>query len=138
MKNIRNHKDMKLVTNEQKYQKYVMKPNFKDGYPFSKELFAVEMGKTEITMNKPVYLGQAILDLSKTLMHEFHCDYMRPRYGSKVKLCYMDTDSFVYEIETKYFYRDIAKDVKKRFGYSIRVDIQRLIPVHYPSQKIKR
>ena len=53
--NIRNHKDMKLVTNEQKYQKYVMKPNFKDGYPFSKELFAVEMGKTKIKMNKPVY-----------------------------------------------------------------------------------
>ena len=92
-----------------------MKPNFKDGNPFSKHLFAVEIGKREITMNKPVYLGQAILDLSKTLMHEFHCDYMRPRYGSKVKLCYMDTDSFVYEIETEDFYRDIAKDVKKRF-----------------------
>ena len=79
------------------------------------------MGKREITMNKPVYLGQAILDLSKTLMHEFHCDYMRPRYGSKVKLCYMDTDSFAYEIETEDFYRDIANDVKKRFdtsGYS--------------------
>ena len=71
-------------------------------------------------------------------MYEFHYDYLRPKYGSKAKLCYMDTDSFVYEIETKYFYRDIAKDVKKRFGYSIRVDIQRLIPVHYPSQKIKR
>ena len=71
-------------------------------------------------------------------MYEFHYDYLRPKYGSKAKLCYMDTDSFVYEIETKYFYRDIAKDVKKRFGYSIRVDIQRLIPGHYPSQKIKR
>ena len=68
MENIRNHKDMKLVTSHKKYAKYVMKPNFKDGYPFSKELFAVEMGKTEIEMNKPVYLGQAIFDLSKTLM----------------------------------------------------------------------
>ena len=56
------------------------------------------MGNTEIKVNKPVYLGQAILDLSKTLMYEFHYDCMRPRYGSKVKLCYMDTDSFVYEI----------------------------------------
>ena len=107
MENIRNHMDIKLVTSNKKYLKYVMKPNFKDGHPFSKHLFAVEMGKREITMNKPVYLGQAILDLSKTLMHEFHCDYMRPRYGSKVKLCYMDTDSFVYEIETEDFYRDI-------------------------------
>ena len=111
MENIRNHKNMK----------YVMKPNFKDGFPFSKHLFAVEMGKREIKMKKPVYFGQAILDLSKTLMYEFHYEYMRPKYGSKVSLCYMDTDSFAYEIEAGDFYRDIAIDVKKRFdtsGYS--------------------
>ena len=109
---------MNLVISEQKYLKYVMKPNFKDGHLFSKELFAVEMGKTEITMNTPMYLGQVILDLSKTLMYEFPYDYMRPKYGSKVNLCYMDTNSFVYKIETEDFYRDIAKDVKKRFGTS--------------------
>ena len=95
-----------------------MKPNFKDGYPFLKEVFAMETGKTEIKMNKPVYLGQVILDLSKTLMYEFHYDYMRPKYGSKVKLCNMDTDSFIYEIETEDFYRDIAKDVETRFDTS--------------------
>ena len=81
-------------------------------------------------MNKPVYLGQAILDLSKTLMYDFDYNYMRPKYGSKVKLCYMDTDSFVYEIETKDFYRNIAKDVEKRFnmsGYS--KDGNRLLPI---------
>ena len=130
MENIRNHKNMKLVTSDKKYLKYVMKPNFKDGFPFSKHLFAVEMGKTEIKMNKPVYLGQAILDLSKTLMYEFHYDYMRPKYGSKVSLCYMDTDSFVYEIEAEDFYRDIAKDVEKRFdtsGYS--KDYNRPLPI---------
>ena len=112
---------MKLVTSNKKYLRYVMKPNFKDGHPFSKYLFAMEMGKTEITMNKQVYLRQAILHLSKTLMYEFHYDYMRPKYGSKVKLCYMDIDSFVYDIDTEDFYRDIAKDVEKRFdtsGYS--------------------
>ena len=121
MENIRNHKDMKLVTSDKKYLKYTMKPNLKDGFPFSKHLFAVEMGKTEVTMNKPVYLWQAILDLSKTLMYDFHYDYMRPKHGSKIKLCYMDADSFVYEIGKEDFYRDIAKDVKKRFdmsGYS--------------------
>ena len=117
MENIRDHKDMKLVTSDKKYQKYVMKPNFKDGHPFSKHLFAAKMGKREITMNKPEYLGQAILDVSKMLMYEFHYNYMRPKYGSKVKLCYMDTDSFVYEIETEDFYRDIANDVEKRFDY---------------------
>ena len=83
MGNIRDHKDMKLVASDKKYLKYVMKPNFKDGHLFSKHLLAMEMGKTEIKMNKPVYLGQAILELSKTLMYEFHYENMRPRYGSK-------------------------------------------------------
>ena len=81
-------------------------------------------------MNKPVYLGQAILDLRKMLMYEFHYDYMRQRYGSKVKLCYMDTDSFVYEIETEDSYRDIANDVEERFdtsGYS--KDDDRPLPI---------
>ena len=122
-KTVRNHKDLKLVTSDKKYLKYVMKPNFKDGHPFSKHLFGVEMGKTEITMNKPVYLAQEILDLSKTLIYEFHYDYMGPKYGSKVKLCYIDTDSFLYETETEDFYRDIAKDVKKRFDTSDRMMI---------------
>ena len=69
MKNIRNHKDIKLVTSDKIYLKYVMKPNFKDDFPFSKHLFALEMVKTETKMNKPVYLGQAILDLRKTLIY---------------------------------------------------------------------
>ena len=63
-------------------------------------------------------LAQAILDLSKALTYEFHYDYMRPKYGSKVNLCYMDTDRFVYAIKTEVFYRDIAKDVEKRFDTS--------------------
>ena len=86
-------------------------------------------------MNKPVYFGQAILDLSKTLMYEFHYDYMRPKCGSKVKLCYMDTDSFVYEIETEDFYRDIANDVEKRFDTS---GYLKMITDHYPLKKIKK
>ena len=106
------------MTSKEKYTNYVMKPNFKDGHSFSTNLFAVEMGKTEIKMNNPVYLGQAILELSKTLMYEFYYDYMRPKYGSKFNLCYMDTNSFVYEIKTRDFYRDIAADVEKRFDTS--------------------
>ena len=83
------------------------------------------MGKREITMNKPVYLGQAILDLSKTLMYKFHYDYMRSKYGSKVNLCYMDIDSFVYKTED--FYRDIVKMWKKGL---IRVGIRRMKTGH--------
>ena len=103
MENIRNHRFMKLVTNEQKYKKYVMKPNFKDSVWFSDNLVGVELGKTEIALNEPVYLGQAILDLSKTIMYEFHYDYMKSKHGSKVALCYMDTHSFIYEIETDFY-----------------------------------
>ena len=132
MENIRNHKDMKLVTSDKKYLKYVMKPNFKGGHLFSKHLFAVEMGKTEITMNNPVYLGQEILDLSKTLMYEFCYDYMRPSHGSKVKLCYMDPDSFVYET-------DITGTLQKMWRKGlIRVDIQRMKTGHYPLEKNKK
>ena len=68
-------------------------------------------------------------------MHEFHYDCMRPRYGGKVRLCYMNTDSFVYEIGTEDFYRDIAKDVEERF---IRVDIQIMKTSHCPSEKNKK
>ena len=73
-----------------------------------------EMGKINVVINKPVYLGKAILDLSKIVMYEFHYDYMKPKYGKNLKLCYMDTDSLVYHIKTEDFYKDIAKDVKTR------------------------
>ena len=117
-----------------------MKPNFKDGRPFSKDLFAVEMRKTEIKMSKPVYLGQVILHLSKTLMYEFHYDFMRPKYGSKFKFYYMDINSFVYEIETEdtgtlQVYRTFEKTWRNGL---IRVDIQRMKTGHYPSEKIKK
>ena len=82
-------------------------------------------------MNKPVYLGQAILDLSKIVMYEFHYDYMVPKYGlDKLKLCYMDTDSLVYNIKTEDFYADIADDVETRFdtsGYNKKD--ARLLPI---------
>ena len=76
------------------------------------------MGEIKVIMNKPVYLGQAILDLSKIVMFEFHYDYMKPKYCENLKLCYMDTDSLVYHIKTKDFYEDIAKDVETRFDTS--------------------
>ena len=69
-------------------------------------------------MNKPIYLGQAILDISKTLMYEFWYDYIKPRYGDKAKLCYTDTDSLVIHIKTDDFYKDIANDVERLFDTS--------------------
>ena len=119
MENKRKHKDMRLVTDEDRYKKLVMKPNFKDGRKFSDNLMGVEMGKSKIKMTKPLYLGQAILDLSKMVMYEFHYDYMLPKYDKdSLQLCYMDTDSFVYHIKTKDFYKDISNDVEARFDTS--------------------
>ena len=118
MENVRKHKDIKLVTNEKAYLKTVMKPNFKSGVLFGENLMGCEMGKIKVVMNKPVYLGQAILNLSKIVMYEFHYDYMKPKYGENLNLCYMDTDSFVYHIKTEDFYKDIAEDVKERFDTS--------------------
>ena len=78
----------------------------------------MERRKTKTLMNKPVYLGQAILDISKTLMYEFWSDYVKPKYKKKAKLCYMDTNSFIIHIFTEDFYIDIAMNVNKWFGTS--------------------
>ena len=122
MENIRKHRNIGLVTTEEKYLRTVMKPSFKSGVLFCENLMGCEMGKIKVVMNKLVYLGQAILHLSKIVMYEFHYDYMVPKYGlEKLKLCYMDTDSLVYDIKTEDFYEDIANDVEARFdtsGYS--------------------
>ena len=109
MENIRKHRNIRLVTTEEKYLHTVMKPNFKSGVLFGENLMGCEMGKIKVVMNKPVYLSQAILDLNKIVMYEFHYDYMVPKYSlEKLKLCYMDTDSLVYDIKTEDFYEDIA------------------------------
>ena len=118
MDNIRKHRNIKLVTTEEKYLHTVMKPNFKSGVLFGENLMGCEMGKIKVDMNKPVYLGQAILDLRKIVMYEFHYDYMVPNYGDRLKLCYMDTDSMVCDIKTEDFYEDITDDVPARFDTS--------------------
>ena len=119
MENIRKHRNIKLVTTEEKYLHSVMKPNFKSGVLFGENLTGCKMGKIKVVMNKPVYLEQAILDLRKIIMYEFHYDYMVPKYGlEKLKLCYMDTDSRVYDIKPEDFYEDIADNVPARFDTS--------------------
>ena len=95
-----------------------MKTNFKSGVLFGENLMGCEMGKIKIVMNKPVYLGQAILDLSKIVMYEFHYDYMKQKYPEGLTLCYMDTDSLIYDTETEDLYKDIPEDVQDRFDTS--------------------
>ena len=119
MENIRKHRNIKLVNDKEEYLRNVMRPNFKFGTLLGPHLMGCEMGKIKVVMNKPVYLGQAIFDLSERIMYEFHYDYMKRTYpDDKLKLCYMDTDSLIYSIKTEDFYKDIADDVETRFDTS--------------------
>ena len=118
MENIRNRVDVKLVNNMEKARKLVAKPNFRHCKIFTENLVAIHMKKTSLTMNKPVYLGMSILDLSKSIMYDFHYNYIKPKYGDKASLLFTDTDSLMYEIETEDFYKDISGDVKNRFDTS--------------------
>ena len=106
-----------------------MHPNFKSETLLGTNQMGCEMGKIKVVMNKPVYLGQAILDLSKTIMYEFHYDYMKHKYRDEdLTLCYMDTDSLIYSIKTEDFYKDIADNVEARFETSGYV-LDRPLPV---------
>ena len=118
MENIRKHRDIKLETTDKKRNKLVSEPNYHIINYISEDLSIIEMNKTKLKMNKLIYLGLSILDISKILTYEFWYDYMKPKYGNKVKLCYMDTDSFIMSIKTNDFYRYISNDVEKRFDTS--------------------
>ena len=118
MENIRKIRDIKLVTTDKKRSKLVSEPNYHTINLISEDLSIIEMKKTKVKMNKPIYLGLSILEISKTLMYEFWYDYMKLEYNNDVKLCYMDTDSFIMNIKTNDFYKDIANDVENRFDTS--------------------
>ena len=112
MENVRNHKNLKLVTNDKKFLKYSSKPNYKGFISFSDKLVGMDMGKTQIVMDKPIYVGQAILDLSKIIMYEFHYNYAKRKWND-IKLLYQDTDSLVYKVKTDDFYKDISSRCKE-------------------------
>ena len=118
MENIRKHRDIKLVTTDKKRSKLVSEPNYYTINLTSEDLSIIEMKETKVKMNELIYLGLSILEISKILMYEFWYDYMKPKYGNNVKLCYMDTDSFIMNIKTNDFYEDIANDVENRFDTS--------------------
>ena len=92
-------------------QKLAAKPNYDCCTIFDENLIAVHMKNTKLYFNNPVYLGMSILDLSKSLMYDFHYNYIKTKYGDKVKLLFTDTDSLACEIKTKDFYKDINPDI---------------------------
>ena len=118
MENVKNHRDIKPVTSDKRRKRLLSEPNYHSHKNFSDHLMGIKMKKTRIKMNKPLYLGASILDISKTLMYEFWYDYLKPKYGDIVKLCYTDTDSFIIHIKTEDFFQDIWNDVEKWFDTS--------------------
>ena len=118
MENARKHRNVKLVATERRKGYLVTKPNYYTKKYFTENLLVIEMRKTQILMNKPVYLGLSVLDLSKTVMYDFWYDYVKTKYGENIKLCYMDIDYFTVHVKTYGIYKDIAKDVETRFDTS--------------------
>ena len=84
MKNVRKHRDIKLVTTDEKRNKLVSEPNYQTTKRFSENLSAIEMKKkTKVKMNKPIYFGMSMLDISKMLMYKFWYDYFKTKYGDR-------------------------------------------------------
>ena len=118
MENVRNRVDIRIVNDEKKWNKLAKKHNFKSVTIFSENLVAVHMRRTSVKLRKPIYLGMCILDISRTLMYDFHYNYIKPMYENDAKLLFTDTDSLCYEINTEDFFKDISGDVNERFDTS--------------------
>ena len=113
MENLRKRVDVRLVTDKEKLLKLASKPTYVSSKIFNENLVAVHKIKETLTLNRPAYVGMCILDLSKTLMYDFHYNYIKNKYGDKAKLLFTDTDSLTYEIETKDVYKDFWNDKDK-------------------------
>ena len=131
MENIRKRVDVRLVTDEKKLLKLTSKPTYVSSKIFNENLVAVHKIKETLTLNRPAYVGMCILDLSKTLMYDFHYNYIKNKYGKKAKLLFTDTDSLTYEIEAKDVYKDFFKD-KEKFDNS---DYPKYSPYFYKENK---
>lgn len=107
MEQVRNRIDIRLVSSPKKAEKLIAKPNFIDRSVYNENLVAIHMEKIKVVLNKPVYIGMSILDLSKMDMYTFHYDVMKPKYGKRLKLCYEDTDFYLYEVITEDLYKDM-------------------------------
>ena len=119
MENVRNRSKIKIVNGLETKTLLNSQTALQGSHVFEgSELVSVRMGESTVMLNKPIYLGQAILDLSKTLMYKFHYEYIKPKYDNKAKLQFTDTDSLCYKIRTEDFYRDISIDASRRFDTS--------------------
>ena len=135
MGNVRKHRNIKLLATDKRRNQLALEPNYHTSKYVSENLLAEEMKTIKVKMNKPVYLGMSMLDISKIMMCEFWYDYVQPKYEEKAKLCYMDADSFIIYIKTEHFYKDTANDVEKWF-ITGNYDVDRPLPKAMNKEKI--
>ena len=135
MEKVRKHRDIKLVTTDKRRKQLALEPNYHKTNYFSENLMAIEMKNTKVKVNKPVYLGMSILDISKRLMYGFWYDYIKLRYQDKAKLWYIDTGSIVIHNKTEDFYKNIANGVEKWF-YTFNFDQDDKTPLPIGENKI--
>ena len=117
LENVRNRQNVYIINDENQKRRLVSQPHFKHATHFNKNLAAVHMLKTTVELNKPVYCGASILDLSKFHMFKFHYEYAKPKWNRN-KVLYTDTDSLIYDIPTDDVFKDTAEDVEKWFDTS--------------------
>ena len=130
MENVRKHRCIKFVTTDKRRDQLASEPNYHTPKHFSENLTAIEMRKTKVKINQPIYLNMSILDITKTLMYQFWHYYIKPKYKDNTKLCYMGTDSFVIYIKTEDYYEDVANDVEEQFDTSsYSKDDKRTLPM---------
>ena len=129
MENVRKHRDNKLITTDKRRNQLVSEHNYHTKKCCLEDLSATKMKKTKVLINKPIYLGVSILEISKRLMYEIWQDHIKPKYQNNAKICYMDPDSFIIHIKTKDFSKDIAHDPEKWYDASnYSEDDKRLLP----------
>ena len=111
MKNVRNHRDIKLVTTDKRRNQLASEPNYHTTKYFSENVLVIEMKKIKVKMNKAVYFGFSILEISKRLMYEFWHNYIKSKYQNNTKLCYMDIDNLKLNIFIKILQMMMKKDL---------------------------
>ena len=109
MENVRNHLNIRLCSNDQQFKRQVAKPEFKRFKIFNDDLTGVHLHVSDLELNKPIFVGFSILDISKMLMYQYHYGYMLPKYPS-AKVLFSDTDSLCYHVKTENIYKDMLDD----------------------------
>ena len=117
IENLRKRVNVTLINELEKLLKHCAKPTYVSSKIFNENLVAAHKIKESLTLDCPAYVGMCILDISKTLMYDFHYNYIREKYGKNAKLLFTDTDSATYDIKTEDVYKDFWAD-KDKFDFS--------------------